>query len=711
MPLFKRKPFALAEKPDDLNPQELVYQIPLTKEILRNYNEYLMRINLYRKRVWTCKATGKGNLTYEEALISEERASKRIQNIPVQYIAPILREIQFSMLNLKDLVDSISAKLLGPFPEGAEMYGRKDGRLHLCKITKVVEAADKKQYEIEWLSGDNKMSGKALLNDDALTLKNPPFSKRVLKSFIKDSTYRSLPWVLHDNISKKHSISSTPPEELKINVSIQNGLVVCNKKRKRSEEKQNTVVASEKKIIVYTRRNKLNSHPSLWVKITDGGNEHPEDQSTKYPIDDLLVQPTAEDQLLTERPPPCRDFNIPMNCVGNLLMVWDFCASYGKLLNLSPFSLEDFENSLCYKDSVPLLIVESCSALLRLLVRDNVKFSMAIKNRKRKPKITQITWTEYLCDFLETTSTAELSTHISTIKRGHYALLEIHVKLAIFVELVDQVLETSTVKEKLDEYIEEIQALAAARRDEALDEGRKKREEKERRKSEANGKEVNEKLSVKSGVGINNGVTPERSNAHALSRSNGNSENEQGDGTSKKSAKKQKVEINTSLEDANLPSKREIHKLMKEEIKETIENKSAEERKQFLEREIEKRIIRTYSLGKDRNHCRYWFFRREGRIFLESSDFTEWGYYQTKEELDALIGSLNTKGERERALKKQLQKFYDKICLQIQKRSKEATQGTEMEEAMVRRSTRVRAPPRDNPTLAFLKYVNKWKDI
>lgn len=80
--------------------------------------------------------------------------------------------------------------------------------------------------------------------------------------------------------------------------------------------------------------------------------------------------------------------------------------------------------------------------------------------------------------------------------------------------MVTQALETDTVKEKLDEYIEEIQALAAARRDEALDEGRKKREEKERRKSEANG--------VKSGEGMQNGVTHERRNAHGLSRSNGN---------------------------------------------------------------------------------------------------------------------------------------------------------------------------------------------
>lgn len=59
------------------------------------------------------------------------------------------------------------------------------------------------------------------------------------------------------------------------------------------------------------------------------------------------------------------------------------------------------------------------------------------------------------------------------------------------------------------------------------------------------------------------------------------SENE-GDSTTKKNAKKRKVEMNTTSEDVIHPSKREIHKLMKNEIKETIEMKSAKERVGFL---------------------------------------------------------------------------------------------------------------------------------
>ena len=44
-------------------------------------------------------------------------------------------------------------------------------------------------------------------------------------------------------------------------------------------------------------------------------------------------------------------------------------------------------------------------------------------------------------------------------------------------------------------------------------------------------------------------------------------------------------------------------------------------------------MIRTNSLGKDREYNRYWFFRRDGRVFVESSDSKQWGYYCSKEEV------------------------------------------------------------------------------
>ena len=104
-------------------------------------------------------------------------------------------------------------------------------------------------------------------------------------------------------------------------------------------------------------------------------------------------------------------------------------------------------------------------------------------------QVTLITWTEYLCDFIEMIGISDLTNQIPTIKRGHYGLLDPSIKLKILKELVDRVLSTDLVREKLDEYLEQRQALAASKREEAVEEGKKKREAKEHLKvvSEANG--------------------------------------------------------------------------------------------------------------------------------------------------------------------------------------------------------------------------------
>jgi len=46
----------------------------------------------------------------------------------------------------------------------------------------------------------------------------------------------------------------------------------------------------------------------------------------------------------------------------------------------------------------------------------------------------------------------------------------------------------------------------------------------------------------------------------------------------------------------------------------------------------------------------------------------------------------------------------------LEKRTKDIVNKMLLEEGVLRRSTRVRAQPKDNPSMAFLKYVNKWKD-
>ncbi|XP_010245411.1 PREDICTED: DDT domain-containing protein DDB_G0282237 [Nelumbo nucifera] len=730
MPLFKRKAFPLVEPPRDLEPHEIIFQVRFTKEIFRDYQEYLKRINLYRRRVWTCKVTGKQNLTYEEALVSECRATEKVQQFPNELMAPVLRMIQFSTLRLKELINTICTKLQEHLSEGLELYGRKENCIYPCKILKVLEDdIDNLRYEVGWLDKDKKLTDTSVVNADVLFRKKLPFSRGVLKSFIRESTSQSCPWVIHDKLAKKHGISIEPPQEL-WDIIMQSGSLGGNKQKKKNKEVKETLDA-EKRETNKNKRKKLeckNSEVVTMTKKAKKENGKPKEEPIKYPIDDLLVQPAADDPVFTDRPSPSRDFGVPMDCVGDLLMVWDFCSSFSRLLHLWPFSLEDFENAICHKDSNLILIVESHSSLLNLLIKNEGNYFMAIQNKKRKAKITLMNWTEYLCDFLEMVDIPELSSQIPTIKRGHYGLLDIHVKLGIFQELVAESLETDAVRKKLEEYIEQQQALAATKRGEALEEARKRREEKVLLKAGCNIKEVKQGRDLENGGGnlqaSENGFGPrqngdvlEERNGNVLSKGNRVSENSECSHinvTSRKITKKQKTDVvnatGKSKEQSKIEENRKELKRMKDKEKEAQEKKCREQRKEHLEREIEKRFIRTSPLGKDRNYNRYWYFRRDGRIFVENSDSKLWGYYSSKEELDALMGSLNCKGERERALKKQLEKYYQRICVSLTKRLKDIAQKIALEEAVLRRSTRVRAPPRGSPALAFLRYVNKWKE-
>ncbi|XP_030504397.2 uncharacterized protein LOC115719475 [Cannabis sativa] len=690
MPLLKRKPYSLAETPEDLEPNELIFQVRFTKEIFTDYNEYLNKINLYRRRVWTCKVTGKTNLTYEEALVSEKRANEKVQQFPKEIVVPALRIIQYSMLSMRELAQTLAAKLQDNVFVGAELYARKDNNNneYLCRVLKIMEEGDAVRYRVAWLDGDKKVVGNSTLDKKDLIQKKLPFTRDVWKSFIRESTYRNAPWVLHEKLAQKHGISTAIPEELRGKFFLQNGLVVAyNKKRKNIED--------------------VGDQPSV--------------EPIKYPIDDLLVQPGEDDPVFTDRPVPSRDFNVPMECVGDLLLIWDFCSSFGRLLHLSPYSLEDFENAICHKESNAVLLVETHAALLRLLMNDGTgKYLMAIRKRNRTCKITLITWTEYLCDMLEMIDIPELVSCTSTIKRGHYGLLDTCLKLGILRELIDQVVETCIFRETMDEFVEQRHLLGASKREEALEEGRKIREAKGQLKTEpdVNGVTNSECVENTSANGFHtkqygNKVKKikgeDSPSEHEQDDAQGKSESKKLDTSSKKMAKKLNVDVNTPTENGKDSIKKEPMKQLENGQKGAVK-RNIQQRRMYYEREMEKRIIRTSPLGKDKDYNRYWWFRREERIFVESSDSKEWGYYSSKDELDALMGSLNCKGERECALKKHLDHLYVKISTQLQEKTKDLMHSMALEEAVVRRSTRVRAPPRENRANAFTRYVNKWKE-
>lgn len=626
MPLFKRTPFFLLDPPKDLDPKEKVFEVRFTKEIFRDYQEYLNRLNLYRRRVWTCKVSGKSNLTYEEALVSEQRAAEKAQQLPRELISPVLQMVQYSTLSLTDLVNKIYGRLQEDLFEGLELHAKKDGSDAACKILKVIGSGNTTSYEVGWTDKENAVISTSVLRADDLIRKKAPSGRNMLKLFIRESTSQNSPWIVHTSLAKKYGIPTEPPEGMmngeglpKTRKRLENGTLEDARKRLKQDEEQLVPV--------------------------------------KYPIDDLLVKPAADDPVLSKRCPTSTDFKVPLYSVGDLLMVWDFCMSFGRLLCLSPFSLSDLENAICHKES-NVLIVEIHTALFHFLIKDEGDYFTILQNKKRKSKVSVLTWKEYLCDFMEMTSKDDFSPSLSTVRRGHYGLVDTGVKLQILRELVDEAIATTAFKERLEERINQQQAVVAEKREAA----RKNKEEQKLNMEGATEKEMNHTDSVPDGNESVNG----------------------------------QLVAKEGKEKENAPSKNEDGKLYL---------------RRHLAKEMLDQSVRTSPLGKDRLYNRYWFFRREGRIFVESADSKEWGYYSTKEELAALVGSLNIKGIRERALKQQLEKFYEKISNALEKRLKEVTQKMLLEEAVLRRSSRVHAQPKDGSSVSFLDYVNAWKPV
>lgn len=151
------------------------------------------------------------------------------------------------MLSLRDLADVIAKKLQKDLFVGAQLHGRKNGGLYPCKVLKIVEnGVDQIQYEVAWVGENKKTTENAILLGEDLVWKKTPFSRKVLKSFIRESTCRSIPWVLHEKLAQKHGISTDPPKGLRSSFFFQDGQLIRMKKRKNENGKNVEVI-----ILVY----------------------------------------------------------------------------------------------------------------------------------------------------------------------------------------------------------------------------------------------------------------------------------------------------------------------------------------------------------------------------------------------------------------------------------------------------------------------------
>lgn len=133
---------------------------------------------------------------------------------------------------MKDLADKLATELQNFFFAGAELYGKRDGEFHPCKILKILsEENSKPQYEVGFLDKDKEINETAVLFGEDLSWKKFPFSRNFLKSFIRDSTCHSIPWVVNEYLAKAHGITRKIPKELQNKYVFQNGELVQQRKQ------------------------------------------------------------------------------------------------------------------------------------------------------------------------------------------------------------------------------------------------------------------------------------------------------------------------------------------------------------------------------------------------------------------------------------------------------------------------------------------------
>ncbi|CAJ0914464.1 unnamed protein product, partial [Mesorhabditis belari] len=94
MPLYNKRPWEKISPPKGLAPDIKVYYCEATDEIFTSYDEFFDRLMELNSTVWSCEYTNKSNLTFFEALESEQDAMKQLGQFPQYLEIPILWLVQ-----------------------------------------------------------------------------------------------------------------------------------------------------------------------------------------------------------------------------------------------------------------------------------------------------------------------------------------------------------------------------------------------------------------------------------------------------------------------------------------------------------------------------------------------------------------------------------------------------------------------------------------
>ena len=89
MVLLERRFWEPADPSLTTNPNEEMWILESTGEVFGEYSDYLKALYLTKSRVWSSVYTGVSNLTYQEALLEDERGRALARKVRPSYACPL----------------------------------------------------------------------------------------------------------------------------------------------------------------------------------------------------------------------------------------------------------------------------------------------------------------------------------------------------------------------------------------------------------------------------------------------------------------------------------------------------------------------------------------------------------------------------------------------------------------------------------------------
>lgn len=201
--------------------EEPCWEIIQTGELFDVYEEYLMRMDFYHRKVFTCEISGRSGLNFFDALASEVSGSKEVQDaFPESLREPVLRLVQHRVeQRLEQLVNTVHDKFNETYFPGEQIHiSRSTGESLEGKIReKTVLAGGIPRYTVSLSQSKNSFED-IEVEGEQIRRERRNFNKQLIRSFLRDSLtkepWHGSPWCVKPALTIKYGLPTAVPGHL-----------------------------------------------------------------------------------------------------------------------------------------------------------------------------------------------------------------------------------------------------------------------------------------------------------------------------------------------------------------------------------------------------------------------------------------------------------------------------------------------------------------